>query len=78
MGQINLSSSYFQFLLPPALLSCVTTMTKIFESSSESQLNMKKDVVVTDGTRNGNLGNIIDCNKNGLKFSNHEIRGKKQ
>lgn len=78
MSQINLNLSYFQFLLPTALLSSVTTITKIFESSSESQLIMKKDVVVTDGTSNGNLGNIIDCNKNGLKCSNHEIRGKKQ
>ena len=78
MSQINLSLSYFQFLLPAALLSSVTTMTKIFELSSESQFIMEKYVVVTDGTSNGNLGNIIGCNTSRLEYSNHEIRGKKQ
>jgi hypothetical protein len=72
MSQIDLSLSYFRFLLPTALLSCVTTITKIFESSSESQLIMKKDVVVTDGTNNGNLGNTTGCNTSGLEYSNHK------
>jgi hypothetical protein len=78
MSQINLSLSYFQFLLHTALLSCATTITKIFESSSESQLIMKKDVIVTGGTNNGNLGNTIGRNTSRLECSNHEIRGKKQ
>jgi hypothetical protein len=78
MGKINLSLSYFQFLLHTTLLSCVTTMTKIFELSSKSQFIMEKYVVVTDGTSNGNLGNIIHCNTSRLEYSNHEIRGKKQ
>jgi hypothetical protein len=78
MSQINLSLSYFQFLLHTALLSCATTITIIFESSSESQLIMKKDVIVTGGTNNGNLGNTIGCNTSRLECYNHEIRGKKQ
>jgi len=78
MSQINLSLSYFQFLLHTALLSCATTITKIFELSSESQFIMEKYVVVTDGTNNGNLGNTIGCNTSGLECSNHEIRGTKQ
>lgn len=78
MSQIKLNLSYFQFLLPTSLLSCVTTMTKIFEMSSESQFIMENYIVFTGGTNNGNMGNIIDCNKSRLECSNHYMRGKEQ
>lgn len=78
MSQINLRLTYFQFLLPTSLLSCVTTMTKIFEMSSESQFIMEKYVVVTDDINNGNLGNIIGCNTGRSEYSKRDMRGKEQ
>ena len=77
MSQVNLNLSYFQFLLPTALLQSVSILTKIFEVRTASQF-VEQPVVLTSDTGNGNMcSSRIVWDTSRSEGSNHEVGGKK-